>query len=104
MLSKLLKVMGSSALVLASMSVLHAEKSGAYGEVGFQWANQSYTNTTKNPGTSGYSKNAEINSSAFGSVGADASAPTSVSKGANGGGSQAIVDSSLFGGGNNSAK
>ncbi|WP_104712165.1 hypothetical protein [Helicobacter cetorum] len=100
MLSKLLKVMGSSALVLASMSVLHAEKSGAYGEVGFQWANQSYANTTKNPGKSGYNKNAEINSSAFGSVGADASAPNPPLKA----GTQAVVDSSLFGGGNNSAK
>ncbi|WP_104748324.1 hypothetical protein [Helicobacter cetorum] len=94
MLKKLVKIMSSSALVLASMSALHAEKSGAYGEVGFQWANQSYTNTTKTPGTSGYNKNAEINSSAFGQAGKDTSAPQN-----NVGPMGAVVDSNVFGGG-----
>ncbi|WP_104748306.1 hypothetical protein [Helicobacter cetorum] len=73
--------------LMGALSVLYSESSGAYGEVGFQWANQSYTNTTKTPSKSGYNKNAEINSSAFGnSSQSDTKKPSS-----------AFVKSNVFG-------
>ncbi|WP_104761647.1 hypothetical protein [Helicobacter cetorum] len=54
------------AFIMGAFSVLYAEKSGVYGEVGFQYGNQTYSDTKTTPTQNFVGDHGDIPTNAFG--------------------------------------